>query len=401
MRTSASVLRHPTRAIAALAAVLSLAVTAGCAAKPAAISPASRGKSGHSSGRSARPVAAASAASRGQPAVGPYSASFVSGSVGWLLATSPAGSKRIALRRTGDGGRHWSAAPMAGLPRLTTDQVSSIWFADRRDGWLFGPALFATHDGGASWHRVSTRGAQVASLTSGHGRVVATLSRCGTGCSGFPPPPFTVYSSPLRVDQWRPEPAASGKGFAQVAVDGRIGYAAGSGDAAVGSGDAASANTVLVGQVNGSAPWQRRTVPCPRRTWRVTDIAAGPAGVVLACSAGYGAHPVRVRVYFSADHGRTWQLRSHLYLQDGVDSLSLAPDGLMAIAGMYNGLLISGDGGRSWHRVANVDNTDAVGGGDVVQAAMTNDRDGFMIALASRIWFTRDAGRTWTPATIH
>lgn len=296
------------------------------------------------------------------------------------------------LRRTADGGRHWSAAPSTGLERVTTSQVSGIWFADRRDGWLAGPGLWATHNG-ASWHRVSTRGARVDSLASGDGRVVAAFTMCGKGCPAFRPPTFAVYSSPVRGDQWRPEPVASGKGFAQVAVDGRIGYAAGS-DGFV------SHNTVLAGQVNGSVPWQRRPAPCPGRIWQLTGIAAGRAGVMAACSAGSGAHPVRVRVYHPADHGRTWQPRSQLYLPDGVDSLSLAPDGLIAITGMYLRLLISRDGGRTWRRVPEVDNSDAVSRGDSVQAAMTNNRDGFMIAITSRIWFTRDAGRTWTAGTI-
>lgn len=45
--------------------------------------------------------------------------------------------------------------------------VSEVRFADLLDGWVFGPALFATHDGARTWQQVTLGGSVVALETSG------------------------------------------------------------------------------------------------------------------------------------------------------------------------------------------------------------------------------------------
>ena len=53
-------------------------------------------------------------------------------------------------------------APWENQPNYSApDSVGSVTFADARNGWLYGPGLWATHNGGASWHKVDTHGAQV------------------------------------------------------------------------------------------------------------------------------------------------------------------------------------------------------------------------------------------------
>jgi photosystem II stability/assembly factor-like uncharacterized protein len=80
--------------------------------------------------------------------------------------------------------------------------------------------------------------------------------------------------------------------------------------------------------------------------------------------------------------------------------VTITAAGMIIISGMYNGLLISRDNGRAWHTVPEVDNTDAVGGGSLITAAMTGNRLGFAIAQTSRAWLTPDGGRTWNPVSI-
>src|SRR6516162_2378937 len=124
-----------------------------------------------------RPAAAASTpVSLNCRAVTPVSASFVSGTTGWLLGLATPGGSRIVLCRTADGGQHWSSVPAPSAPwpyrssvpgpAVSTgpDAVSQIVFADQRDGWAFGPGLWATHDGGTHWHRVGTPGASVSKM---------------------------------------------------------------------------------------------------------------------------------------------------------------------------------------------------------------------------------------------
>jgi hypothetical protein len=55
--------------------------------------------------------------------------------------------------------------------------VSEVRFASDLDGWMFGPALFATHDGGRSWAQIALSGSVVALEPSG-GYVDALVSPC-------------------------------------------------------------------------------------------------------------------------------------------------------------------------------------------------------------------------------
>jgi hypothetical protein len=53
--------------------------------------------------------------------------------------------------------------------------VSSVLFASPQVGWLYGPGLRYTRDGGAHWHIVSLPG-DVESMTAGAGTVYAAVA---------------------------------------------------------------------------------------------------------------------------------------------------------------------------------------------------------------------------------
>jgi hypothetical protein len=129
-------------------------------------------------------------------------------------------------------------------------------------------------------------------------------------------------------------------------------------------------------------------------------VAASTAGVVLGCEWPPGGHPVPVRLYRSADGGRSWHTLTALSLQDGISVLTITPAGTIFAGGMYNGMTISRDGGRIWHWVRSVDNTDAVGGGGLIDLDMFGNRVGVAIVQTERAWLTRDGGRTWRSVTI-
>jgi photosystem II stability/assembly factor-like uncharacterized protein len=318
--------------------------------------------------------------------------------VGWLLgitlpACSGPGGSRLVLRKTTDGGRQWSPVPGPptswGRPGAggTAGGVSQVRFADPRNGWAFGPGLWATHDGGASWHQVATHGALVDSLEVMDDRVIAAFTPCGAQC-GRPEPAFAVYTSLVARDDWRPVAGATGYGYPQVVMDGGTGYA-------VSRDQSGSRGTLLGGPADGSARWQPRPLPCAAKP----AAAASGAGLVLACAA-LGTHPTPAQEYRSTDDGRTWQRLTSLLLFDGVDTISISPRGAIIIAGAYSGLLMSWDDGRTWHGVPLVDHAGVVEGGGSLEAAMTTSHQGFAIAAMAQIWFTYDAGHTWTPVTI-
>ena len=118
----------------------------------------------------------------------PVSVTFVSADEGWVLGSVPCGSTRCAaIERTGDGGRTWASAPapktavVSGIGTDTgaTSGIARLRFATPSDGWAFGPDLWATHDGGASWSKVSVpglpSGSTMVALETAHGSVHAAF----------------------------------------------------------------------------------------------------------------------------------------------------------------------------------------------------------------------------------
>ncbi len=150
--------------------------------------------------------------------IGPIGASFVSANDGYLLGITlkdcwADAASKLRLRKTTDGGLRWTPltappAPWGGIApdgtgRVPADGVTSLLFADARDGWAYGPGLWATHDGGASWQRIGTKRWAVQSMAATDGHVVATLLSCDPYASDCDSPSPVVRTSPVGRDAWR------------------------------------------------------------------------------------------------------------------------------------------------------------------------------------------------------
>jgi len=82
----------------------------------------------------------------------------------------------------------------AGASRGQVSRVSSVVFASRRDGWLYGPGLWSTRDGGARWHRLSLGGG-IDAMAASAGTVYAVVSPHGGGRE-------ELYRSSAGKDAW-------------------------------------------------------------------------------------------------------------------------------------------------------------------------------------------------------
>src|SRR5579871_4744011 len=147
----------------------------------------------------------------------PSSVTFIGTHTGWVIgqAGTPghcATQYCTSVARTDNAGKTWT-----GVPAPLTSQadgsagVSQVRFLDLRDGWAFGPQLFATHDGGHTWTQVITNGLRVIDLETVGDRAFALFASCtGTGpafatdCTSY-----TLYSSPASADNWTPVGAAT------------------------------------------------------------------------------------------------------------------------------------------------------------------------------------------------
>ena len=344
--------------------------------------------------------------------IGPIAASFVSSSEGYLLGITlsdcaAGASSKIAARKTADGGLRWTALPAPPVPwggvapdgsgRIPADGVTSVLFADARDGWAYGPGLWATHDGGATWHRVGTQGRAVQSMAVTGGQVIASLESCDpvdASCDG--PQTWVVETSPAGRDAWRPVPGTAGG--TEVTAQASAGYAVAAATVTglAGTGRPTEA-TLLTGPADGSARWVSRPVPCQQGAIALTAVTA--TRLLLAC-AQLGMHPATTYLYSSSDAGKHWQRFAVLGLFDGAATIEQAPDGTVLVAGIYDGIELTRDRGRTWARPAAVDGSDSIQGGGPVAANLVTGEDGYVIGWLGPLWITRDAGRTWTQVAV-
>jgi hypothetical protein len=413
---------HPSsvrNAAAVAGALLGIALAGGCAAAP---SPA---QAGHGATAATPPGSAAPApapaASAGPPLPGRpghpvrrltiLSASFVSGRTGWALGTGPCrprASCPVVLRTTSDFGQTWSIvpAPPAGFgytaAGIAPGSVGQLRFADSRDGWVFGPALWATHDGGRTWRRIGTGGLAVLGLAAGNGQVIATFGRCPTadyGCTSF-----RVYSSPAAADHWRPVPGTAGSGrIASLMVAAGTGYVA----TVTAPIDARPPRMMLLsGPAGGSGGWRRLTPPCPPRFRFSTAVAVTPHQTLAAgCGSEPGAGSQLKRAYRSPDGGHTWRRLADPPAGGYVGGESVTPAGTMVLSGGRMDLYLSWDGGRTWHTSPSLDRAGSLAGaGFELDATMITDTRGFAVQgglHSHQIWLTGDTGHTWHAVTLH
>ena len=137
-----------------------------------------------------------------------------------------------AIAKTSDGGDNWNivGAPSAwGNPASqpgqgTIDNAMHLRFADTKDGWAFGPGLYATHDGGNTWSQLDLGGA-IEDLEPGLDRVYAVVfpgpypPTCYDISQG-PCPSLQLWSSPITSDAWSKVSVPEHFSVGRVAVQG-------------------------------------------------------------------------------------------------------------------------------------------------------------------------------------
>jgi photosystem II stability/assembly factor-like uncharacterized protein len=334
------------------------------------------------------------------------SVSFVSAADGWLLATPcadhPQTCRTVVLRKTVDGGRTWLAVPAPAAPPADAyqasppaDAVGTIVFTSASQGWAFGPALWRTTDGGASWQRVRVPG-EVRELAAGAGRVVVLTERCrpdGWPCSA------QVYGAATGTADWRAVPGAgiAGIQFAGLAVSGAEGYLLGT--ASQGQGRP----VLLGGSVTGSARWRPLPSPCDS-TWTAA-LATAPGGwLFLGCGTEPGAGQQVKVAYLSANGGRTWHEVTSPPSGGYLGSASMNSAGTIFLSGQRMDVYISRDRGRSWYESPSLANAAGqAGAGFSLAGSTVTSTFGYVFeegVSQQQLWLSDDDGRTWVPSTI-
>ena len=155
----------------------------------------------------------------------PVSASFLPSGEGWTLSAYHCSSGVcIAVNRTMNDGRSWTSIPLpSGLRTIANPTSASyfplvqqnIYFANARDGWIYGSAqpggsggdmslsynaeIWSTHDGGATWSALATRSLgmkfDVLTMAANRGSVYAVSWATGQT--------FGLWRSSVTTNSWQ------------------------------------------------------------------------------------------------------------------------------------------------------------------------------------------------------
>lgn len=337
----------------------------------------------------------------------PASVTFVSASTGFVIGvdSSCAAGSCVALARTTDGGTSWSALPAppaAYVNRFSTPgstpAVSEVRFADELDGWIWGPSLFATHDGGVTWQAVSLGGA-VVSLEASGGFVDAVVSPC-TGeqeCTGS----LQLYQAPAEGGSFSrvltgPSTLSTGATGFHLSLHAPVGFGVMSGVEE--PGQAVVYATSDLASANG---WKPFPDPCAVSSGYGLDAFVAPDTTHLytLCS-GAGAAGSVMKEVVQTENGKSTVMGTPP-LGGDPESLGATPSGTLVVSAASGAswLYRSVDGGSTWTTAATFDD----GGIGFVDLGFTTATQGIVIHgqpgppsnYASQLLMTHDTGATW------
>ena len=320
----------------------------------------------------------------------PASVTFVSANDGWVLGTGTCSSGACAaIAKTADAGHTWTAvgAPAASIvpaPAQGTQGISRLRFADARNGWAYGPDLWSTHDGGATWTRLTiagvSAGTAIVALEAGNGSVHAVVLD-GQG--------FRVASSPVGTDDFRLSAVriAVGAGpvpAVQLVLSGAAGWLL------------ENDRTVVGGArlVNGSwAAWQP---PCLNVVGPAYLSASSATELAAACDVGLWSTPTGSHLFVSHDGGSTFVAAPTAVPLTMTAAIAGASPNVTVVGGTdATGAALVGtfDGGRTWSVAARL------GTGGLTDLGFTTATQGVVVATSGNgpatVYMTRDGGRTW------
>ncbi len=326
----------------------------------------------------------------------PVSVTFVSVDDGWVLGSGDCpGGTCAAISRTADGGRTWAAvaAPNAAIvpaPGQANAGISGLRFADQRNGWAFGPDLWATHDGGATWTRLTIAGvpadAPIVALETSGGTVHAVVLD-GQG--------YRVASSPVGADEFRLSTVrvAVGAGpvpAVQLVLSGAAGWLL------------ENDRTVVGGArlVNGAwASWQP---PCLDVVGPAYLAASSETELAAVCDVGAWSTPKGSHLFLSHDGGSSFVESATVVPLEATAQVAAASASVTVVGGNDASgavLVATFDAGRTWSVVARI------GVADLVDLGFTTPTQGVVATTSgdgrvASFLMTRDGGRTWRAVGI-
>lgn len=357
--------------------------------------------------------------------------SFVTPKDGYVLGSRCHGSAptcKTVVMATLDGGQTWkaSAPPSAAAgdgPVTTTggpgvSAVTDITFANRLDGWAWGPSLYATTDAAASWRRIATLG-QVLALAVVGKQVWVVEAGC-TSQTRRGACPLVLQSAPIGGGAWTSTPGlppVRATAATLVATSSEEAWLEVAGPSAGGGGSP----LILYGTSDAGTTWKLREDPC---RFAVPGSGADPMAAVgvatvwLGCAGEPGAGSQAKAIYTSTDAGRTWKLagssgpagagppaRGTVPLAGYLQQLVVTSPTVAWMALARGTLMVTRDGGRTWE--AAIPSALLAGSSGAAAVAFAGPTSGWALAgvvgepggssATDVVFRTVDGGRRWAP----
>jgi photosystem II stability/assembly factor-like uncharacterized protein len=342
----------------------------------------------------------------------PAGASFVSTRRGWALGRVGC-DDCAALRMTVDGGRSWTPLPSPRAPlwfyggQDDLRAVTDVAFADTANGFLFGPGLLVTSDGGLTWRRQSLPPIQALMLAGGHAyaltrpraedRMDLWRTRIGSDRWTRVSPPIAPSSWPTSVSRLQLAAEGGTVVLLQAGYNGPLG------------GVPQARPGPLWVSCNFGLTWRPLPAPCTR-----TDGGAALIGIARAHPEAWlvdcfnneqssQAQDTQHHLYGTADAGRSWIRLADptrhnlpaLLADNGEGHAFLATEG-----GRGDALVGTFDGARHWHPLLE-------SGGSFFGWAdlrFITASTGFVVGpthySTEHLYRTDDGGRTWRVLSI-
>jgi hypothetical protein len=333
------------------------------------------------------------------------SLTWVSPSRGWMLGVGPCGADTCTtVLGTTNGGGTWNALATLTAP-LTSEMkrgVSQIRFADPLHGWIFGPALWATNDGGVKWKKQTPPGGGrlVPELAADSAAVYAVVSPCRLNQAPSRCQP-TVWRTAAGAGAWTQVslrlPFGSVTNRAVLAVHGVAAYLVVPSESPHGD--------VLDATVDGRH-WSSRPDPCNKaKAEALIGVAAiSDTDVALLCEGSGAPSQAEKRVFRSNDAGETTSPAGHTPLEGIESQIAAAPNGTLVVSswGAAGSWIYRNSGGRKWTTPVSLADQ-GEGWNDIM---FTTNRVGFVVYGPAAVYpgtrvgelaETRNRGVTWAP----
>jgi hypothetical protein len=315
-----------------------------------------------------------------------------------------------SLAGTEDYGKTWFgvSAPIAPGPGEPTG-VSQLRFANVRDGWAFGPALYQTTGGGWPWHRVHTNGMTVTDLETVGDTALAVFASCAANGIDFASDctSFSLWSGVAGRTTWKPVdvPAAyqrmstSTASSATLVISGQTKAYLLMPSGAVLSGPVSGGKWKLAGQVpSGCVPGPAQADGQPTGAQLASgQTGAGEDRLLLACDT---TSSTTQTVLYSSRNGAHWTALGPAVPHAGTPtSLTTAANGQAVLATTTS--ICYSPNGVTW-QAASFGQSGAPPGG-FSYVGLTTARDGVAVPADARlgeIYVTTDGGLVWHASPI-